>query len=97
MSDRLPIAEGIVDGTSHSLIVILPFLASARSTGQFSIGQDYAVFLGSPLHHPQVIGAYLMSESARAGVNHDCDLVFPCNSKHLRCLWIRYFVDLLNL
>ncbi len=97
MSDRLAVGESIVNSAGHCLIVVFSLLACARCASELSIRQGNLVLVNGPLHDAQVVRAYLVTESARAAVNHNGDLPLMTDAEGFGDLKIGNFVNLLNL
>src|SRR5579864_117731 len=72
---QLPVAEAEVRGRAHGADVTLAFVALDGSAGQLPIGQVDAVLLRRLAKHGQGIVADLVTQAARAGMDHNAHLI----------------------
>src|SRR5208283_183101 len=75
----LPVGAAVIGGRGHRRQIGLALGGTDRYTCQLAIGYGNAVVAHGVFHLSDVIGADLVAESARAGVDHDADRVL-CQS-----------------
>ncbi len=71
---RLPVREGAIRPGVHRREISPAFLALDRSADQFLLSDRDPVFLARPFEDLEVIGADLVAERPRTGVDREDDL-----------------------
>src|SRR3989344_2830675 len=94
--DELPVRPSKVGCRRHRLPICLSFGRLKRRARKLAVGNLDAILRHRDIHLPDVVGRYLMSQAARAGVYEDAH-VMKRRAEPLRFRLVIYFGNILNL
>ena len=93
---KLAIAPGEVCCSAHRAEIVLALLAADRGADELLVGQVNAIFCRRAAQRSQRIVADLITQAARAAVDHHADHVL-FQSHHLGRFFVEHLIDNLHL